>query len=93
MTRSRMERPHDGPLRTRQTIFCVHKRRFWCRVDHKNKRFMELVEVKSGSELHAALAHITGRENVLSVSLDMSDSTGAWLAASRTRASTARQSS
>jgi transposase len=57
---------HDYRLEQRRFVTMV--------VDHKNKRLMELVEGKSGAELHAALEHIPGRENVRWVSLDMSDS-------------------
>lgn len=57
---------HDFRLEQRRFVTMI--------VDHKNKRLMELVEGKSGAALHAALAHIPGRENVQWVSLDMSDS-------------------
>lgn len=42
-------------------------------VDFKNKRPMELVEGRTGAELHYALKHIPGRENVTHVALDLSD--------------------
>jgi len=42
-------------------------------VDYKNKRPFELVEGKTSADLHAALAHIEGRQNVSNVILDMCD--------------------
>jgi transposase len=42
-------------------------------VDQKNHRLMEVVHGRTGAELEAALAHITGRENVRSVAIDMCD--------------------
>lgn len=57
---------HDFRLEQRRFVTMV--------VDHTNRRLMELVEGKSGAELHAALQDIPGRENVRWVSLDMSDS-------------------
>lgn len=43
-------------------------------VDQKNHRLMEVVNGRTGAEVEAALAHIPGRENVRTVTLDMSDS-------------------
>jgi transposase len=42
-------------------------------VDFSNKRPMELVEGKTGSELWGALGEIPGRENVTTVALDLCD--------------------
>lgn len=42
-------------------------------VDQKNHRLMEVVEGRTGPELEAALAHIPGRENVRTVTIDMCD--------------------
>ena len=42
-------------------------------VDQKNHRLMELVEGRTGGELEAALDYIPGRQNVLSVAIDMCD--------------------
>ena len=42
-------------------------------VDHKNKRVMEVVDGKTGGDLHAALQHIEGRERVRFVAMDMCD--------------------
>jgi transposase len=42
-------------------------------VDQKNHRLMELVEGRTGPELEAGLDYISGRENVLSVAIDMCD--------------------
>jgi transposase len=57
---------HDSRLNQRRFVTMV--------VDHKNKRFMEVVEGKEGAVLRAALDHIPGRENVRWVALDLSDS-------------------
>jgi transposase len=43
-------------------------------VDYNNRRPRELVLGRSSAELHAALKHISGRENVKNVILDLSDS-------------------
>lgn len=40
-------------------------------VDYKGRRPYELVEGKSGGQLHASLQHIPGRENVSWVNMDM----------------------
>jgi len=42
-------------------------------VDQKNRRLMELVEGRTRAELEAALTDIPGRENVVSVAIDMCD--------------------
>jgi transposase len=42
-------------------------------VDQKNHRLMEVVNGRTGAELEAALADIPGRENVRTVTIDMSD--------------------
>jgi transposase len=41
-------------------------------VDHKAKRVFELVNGRAAGELHAALAHIPGRERVEHVTIDLS---------------------
>lgn len=42
-------------------------------VDQKNHRLMEVADGRTGAELEAALAYIPGRENVRTVTIDMSD--------------------
>lgn len=42
-------------------------------VDYKNRRLFELVEGRTVAEMEAALQHISGRENVRQVVLDMCD--------------------
>lgn len=41
-------------------------------VDHKRKRVFELVNGRAAGELHAALAHVPGRDRVRQVSMDLS---------------------
>jgi transposase len=56
----------DRVLRTRQFVSML--------VDYTGKRLFEVVDGRSGQQLHTALADIPGRDKVRLVALDMSDS-------------------